>query len=252
MSVKGKDLISVITVTYNAVNFIEETIKSVINQTYKNIEFIVIDGGSTDGTIDIIKKYENQINYWISEPDKGIYDAMNKGINNAHGEWLNFLNAGDSFVDSEVLEKIFMSNNNDATLIYGDIITIEENNGEKKPYYSILLENDKSIRKGMKVCHQSIFYHKSIIELYDTDLRLKSEWKHLIQITRKTSFRPKKFDLPIVYYRKGGIGAKQLKLNQKEYREVFLEEYGRVEYIKYIPFFIYMSARRIIKRLLIK
>ncbi len=250
MSVKQKNLISIITVTYNAVDFIEETIKSVINQTYKNIEFIVIDGGSVDGTLDIIKKYENQISYWISEPDKGIYDAMNKGINYAHGEWLNFLNAGDSFVDSSVLEKIFVSGDDVATLIYGDIITIEENDGEKKPHYAIMLENDKSIRTGMNVCHQAIFYHKSIIELYDTDLRLKSEWKHLIQITRSPSFEPKKLNFPIVYYRKGGLGAKQLKLNQKEYREVFLEEYGRIEYIKYIPFFIYMSTRRILKNLL--
>ena len=83
---KNNILISVVTVSYNAVATIEQTLLSVINQTYPNIEYIIIDGGSTDGTVDIIKKYADEIVYWISEPDKGIYDAMNKGIKKANGE----------------------------------------------------------------------------------------------------------------------------------------------------------------------
>ena len=90
-------LITIITVAYNAVKDIENTILSVLNQTYPNIEYIIIDGGSTDGTLDIIKKYEDKISYWVSEPDKGIYDAMNKGTLKATGVWLNFMNAGDTF-----------------------------------------------------------------------------------------------------------------------------------------------------------
>ena len=85
-------LISVITVSYNAVSTIEQTILSVINQTYSNIEYIIIDGGSTDGTIDIIRRYEDKIAYWVSEPDRGIYDAMNKGASKANGEYIAFLN----------------------------------------------------------------------------------------------------------------------------------------------------------------
>lgn len=102
--------ISVITICYNAVDVIEGTILSVINQTYKNIEYIVVDGGSTDGTIDIIKRYESRIDKWISEPDKGIYDAMNKGIRIATGEWLNFMNAGDVFTRNDLLSDVFMLN----------------------------------------------------------------------------------------------------------------------------------------------
>jgi acetyltransferase-like isoleucine patch superfamily enzyme len=120
------DLISIITVTYNAYNSIEETILSVINQTYENIEYIIIDGGSTDNTIQVIKKYENRIAYWISEPDKGIYDAMNKGILNANGIWVNFMNSGDTFYNSTVLYDIFHQNDyNKIDVIYGNSIEID-------------------------------------------------------------------------------------------------------------------------------
>lgn len=86
--------ISVVTVCYNAADTIEKTMLSVLNQTHHDIEYIIIDGGSTDGTVEIIRKYADRIAYWVSEPDKGIYDAMNKGIKVATGEWINFMNAG--------------------------------------------------------------------------------------------------------------------------------------------------------------
>ena len=110
LSKETDTLISVVTVSYNAVSTIEQTILSVINQTYPNVEYIIIDGGSTDGTVDIIKKYADKIAYWVSEPDKGIYDAMNKGVVVATGEWINFMNAGDIFTDSDVIDKLFHQN----------------------------------------------------------------------------------------------------------------------------------------------
>ena len=113
-------LITVVTVSYNAVNTIEQTILSVINQTYPNIEYLIIDGGSTDGTVDIIKRYEDKISYWVSEPDKGIYDAMNKGIEVATGEWINFMNCGDSFYSKDVITEVFSIANPLSDIIYGD------------------------------------------------------------------------------------------------------------------------------------
>ena len=112
-------LISVVTVSYNAVTTIEKTILSVINQNYSNIEYIVIDGGSIDGTVDIIKKYADKITYWVSEPDKGIYDAMNKGIIVATGEWINFMNTGDTFYNENVFSEIFELNSYTEDVISG-------------------------------------------------------------------------------------------------------------------------------------
>ena len=107
LSKETDTLISVVTVSYNAVSTIEQTILSVINQTYPNVEYIIIDGGSTDGTVDIIKKYADKIAYWVSEPDKGIYDAMNKGGLKTTGDFIQFLNAGDWLENEHVIEKIF-------------------------------------------------------------------------------------------------------------------------------------------------
>ena len=111
-------LISIVTVSYNAVLTIEQTILSVINQTYPNVEYIIIDGGSTDGTVDIIKKYANKIAYWVSEPDKGIYDAMNKGGLKATGDFIQFLNAGDWFENEYVIEKDLSHFENDFPLFH--------------------------------------------------------------------------------------------------------------------------------------
>jgi len=123
----NKQKISVITVCYNAISTIENTICSVLSQTYDNIEYIIIDGGSTDGTVDIIKKYAKNISYWISESDKGIYDAMNKGIMASTGEWINFRNSGDVFATPDALEKMFNSPvDDDVSVLHGDCYFVSD------------------------------------------------------------------------------------------------------------------------------
>lgn len=145
-------LISVVTVVFNDQKHIEETLLSVINQTYSNIEYIVIDGGSNDGTVDIIKKYESFLSYWVSEKDDGIYNAMNKGIKVARGAWINFMNCGDVFFDNDVLENI-SKHTEKCSLIYSDVFL---SNGR------ILSCN---ISNNM-IAHQSLVYKIDLHSIY--------------------------------------------------------------------------------------
>lgn len=178
----GKDLfnkITIVTVTFNAEDFLEKTIKSIINQDYKNIEFIIIDGGSKDNTVNIIKKYSHHINYWISELDNGIYDAMNKGIDVATGEWINFMNAGDSFYNNKILSNIskYFINHD---VIYGGTQIIKEN-GENTYFKPLPME---VIWKYSYCNHQSMFVRTSILKKnkFNLNYRLAAEKELFIKL----------------------------------------------------------------------
>lgn len=175
--------VSVITINYNNVLGLEKTILSVINQTYKDFEYIAIDGGSTDGSKKIIEKYADDINYWISEPDSGIYNAMNKGIKQAKGEYLLFLNSGDYFCDEKVLFNIFHNRNYNTPLIRGNIIinSIRYNNGGYKEI--TIADLYESVLK-----HQSTFIYKDVFSeygLYDEKYKIASDWKLFLQMLYK-------------------------------------------------------------------
>ena len=166
-SLPGKPLISVITAVFNDKEHLEQTIKSVITQTYDNVEYIIIDGGSADGTLDIIRKYEHLIDYWISEPDEGIYDAMNKGIDLAAGEWINFMNAGDEFVDKNVIQdNLLLLNSNGTEFIYSD--TIFTNAKRKKQR---LWRCDHETKR---LIHQSCIYKKELHGIFGKYLTHKN------------------------------------------------------------------------------
>ena len=125
-----KQLISIITAVYNGEKHLEETIQSIINQTYPNMEYIIIDGGSTDMTLEIIKKYETKISYWISEKDDGISDAFNKGVKVANGDYINFQGDGDGFCSNDALEKAFDNiNPNEDIFVSARIKRIDERSG---------------------------------------------------------------------------------------------------------------------------
>ncbi len=199
-------LITVITVVLNAKNHIEKTIQSVINQTYPHIEYIVIDGGSADGTIDIIKKYEGKIALFKSEPDKGIFDAMNKGIDLANGEWINFMNAGDYFYTNDIIQSIFNKEETRQDVIYGD---------SAASYYI----GDRVFTKTRPApepenfwrtfpCHQSEFYktfilkkNKYFINEKGADAILRLDLYH----NKKAGF--KKINKIVSYYSGGGFSA---------------------------------------------
>ena len=177
--------ISIITVVYNSVNLIGRTIKSVINQSYANIEYIIIDGGSNDGTLNIIKKYENKIQTLISEPDNGLYDAMNKGIEVAQGEYLLFINSGDELFNNTIIELIF--NNKEADIYYGDTIITNEDREELglrrlRPPKKLTL---KSLKKGMLVCHQSLVVKKSVIVKFNQTYTFSADFDWIIETVKK-------------------------------------------------------------------
>jgi glycosyltransferase involved in cell wall biosynthesis len=150
--------VTVITVCYNAETGIEKTIQSVIGQTYQNIEYIIIDGGSKDHTLNIVNKYKDRISKVISEPDKGIYDAMNKGILAATGDWINFMNVGDSFFSPDTLSKVFeKSDHSNAGVVWG---LVKLSNMEKPLRYTPFYQNPNPMG-SMGICHQSIFIRSS-------------------------------------------------------------------------------------------
>lgn len=163
-------LLSVITVVYNCERSIEQTILSILNQSYPNIEYIVIDGDSTDKTIDILKLYNDKIDYWKSEPDNGIYDAMNKGIINAKGDYVIFMNSGDLFFDEKICEKIAQTiKNHKPDIIYGDTIAIDEIENE----IIIKPKTIKHLYRGMIFCHQAVFIRLSLLKKFPFNTKYK-------------------------------------------------------------------------------
>jgi glycosyltransferase involved in cell wall biosynthesis len=175
----NKPHITIITVVYNGEKTLEKTILSIINQTYKNYEYIVIDGSSNDGTFEIMKKYEDKIDHWISEPDDGIYDAMNKGVSLATGEWINFMNSGDTFYSNDVLSQFSSFLNQDADLYFGDIYA------DKKYYYGnqSTISNMFFLMGGM-ICHQTMFANKRLFaqKIFDTDFKIVADKDWLIYL----------------------------------------------------------------------
>lgn len=155
---RTKPYVSIITVVLNNAKGLFSTLQSLFNLRFQNIEIIVIDGASTDGTVDVIQKYQDYLSYWISEPDKGIYDAMNKGLARATGEWVNFMNAGDLFFDPHVLSKIFTAESVRADVIYGDSIA-------RYPAFQAMRKATppEDLWKGMVSCHQAMFFRTNLI-----------------------------------------------------------------------------------------
>ncbi len=159
-SLLDKPLITIITVVFNDKKHLEDTILSVINQTYDNVEYIVIDGGSIDGTVDIIKKYENQIDYWVSEKDEGIYYAMNKGISSATGSWINFMNSGDKFTSSTVLKEIVCQIFPQDDVIFGSYLVSYPSGVQRKGVPLGL----RLMWRGPVTSHQATFIRTELIK----------------------------------------------------------------------------------------
>jgi glycosyltransferase involved in cell wall biosynthesis len=183
----GRPCISVITVVFNGETTLEGTIESVLSQTYPNIQYIVVDGGSKDRSLEIIHSYKERIDRWVSEPDKGIYDAMNKGVAMATGEWIIFMNAGDCFYSPMAISDIFLGSAfKGSDIIYGDCDLLYAN-GDRR----VLKAGDvRHLWKGMICSHQSLFARRSLFGFnrFDTSSGItsasdKQESRNLLKIT---------------------------------------------------------------------
>jgi len=162
-------LITVVTVVYNGLNTIEKTIQSVLEQAYP-VEYIIVDGGSSDGTVKIIRQYEKHLSTWISEKDEGIYDAMNKGTEMATGKWICFLNSGDVFVDKYVTQKVAeaIKSNNEPDILYGDIL-VEKPDGCLKER----IAKEPCNFHRMYFCHQASFAKRTALKSFPFDVKHK-------------------------------------------------------------------------------
>lgn len=243
--------ITIITVTYNAEKILEETILSVLGQTYNNIEYIIIDGGSTDNTIDIIKKYSDQITYWVSEPDKGIYDAMNKGIRIATGEWINFMNAGDSFYSQRTIEECahFINHNSDVDILYGNTIVTYKN----EKYLSIPKEISL-LKKHTVFCHQSSFIKTSLLLQYKFNIKYKILADYnLFRSLFFNKYQFKYIEQPISNYEsENGVSATQIQKVELEYAQIKYANNKIKLFFTYIKIYIYQIIKYLIPNTIIE
>lgn len=172
--------ISIVTIVYNGASTIEKTIRSITSQTYSNVEYVIVDGGSDDGTVDVIKKYSDDVSKWISEPDDGIYDAMNKGIKLSTGNYLWFINSGDEVFATDTLERIFNTHNSPFyDIYYGDTVMIDKDGNEiggrrLQPPTSL---SWKDFRNGMLVSHQSMIVSKRVAPLYNIKYKFSADFE---------------------------------------------------------------------------
>ena len=242
-------IITVITVCYNAELEIERTINSVLNQTYENIEYIIVDGGSTDLTINIIDKYRSRISNIISEPDKGIYDAMNKGIRNANGDWVIMMNAGDMFSSDDVIESIFsQAIPPNIEFIYSDMY---RRNG------NFWIQCPMNFSKGA-INHQCVIYKKKLHDVIGyyivTPKLIISDYLFFIQVPENVVM---KTDVIIAKYEGGGVSSKfpartfalcaDVVFRRRTYSNMLINKFAQ-----YIGDFLPLSMKYFFKRIMFK
>ncbi len=205
--------VSVITVCYNATDTIESTITSVLNQSYSNIQYIIIDGNSTDDTMDIVNKYANKISKIVSESDKGLYDAINKGIALADGEVIGILNADDVFFDNSTIAKIMTHFEYDTNLksVIGDIAFIKNNKILR--YYSSKYWSTLSFRFGIMPPHPSFYCRRDLFIKYGnyrTDFKIAADFELLLRFILIKKVNYKYINNIIVLMKPGGLSTKNL------------------------------------------
>ena len=207
--------ISIITVAFNSVKTIQDTIESILLQDYKNIEYIIIDAGSSDGTVEIIKSFGDKITYFISESDHGIYDGMNKGIKAASGDLIGILNSDDFYPNNFILSnvaKTFVNNQCDA--VYGDLVYVRDYNKNKiVRYWQAGDYSALKIKNGWMLPHPTFFVKKSIYDrfgLYNTELKSAADYEMILKLLYKQNISVKYIPMILVNMRMGGASNASL------------------------------------------
>ena len=220
---------SIITVTYNAGAVLEDTIQSVITQTYRNVEYIIVDGGSKDHTLDIINRYREHIHTLVSEPDKGLYDAMNKGIRLATGDYLCFLNAGDELHEDDTLQLMVHSITGTELpdVLYGETAIVDEEGHFLRMRRLSAPENLnwKSFKDGMLVCHHAFFPRRELAEPYDLRYRFSADFDWCIRIMKK-SHTLHNTHLTLIDYLSEGMTTRNHRASLHERFRIMCRHYG--------------------------
>ena len=217
-----KQKVSIITITYNNLDGLKKTRESIISQTYGDYEWIVIDGGSTDGTKEFLQEHADEMSYWCSEKDKGVYNAQNKGTSQASGDYCIYMNAGDTFYDKEVLEKVF-SEVHEEDILYGDWAQVFPDG--KKRYIEPSDSVDYAFFFVDNICHQAMFIKTSLLKEspYDETYRLYADWAKWTEFAYKGKTF-KYIHQRICYFMMDGMSAENEENNEKERKRV-IEEY---------------------------
>jgi len=199
---EGKPLVSIVLAIFNAGDAVRKTIENICSQTYSQRELLIVDGGSTDETLELIREREKSVDYWLSEPDRGVYDAFNKGIGLAKGDWLYFMGAGDFFVDEMVLERLFTPSPK-GRLLYGNVVW-----GNTGKLYDGKFSKSKLCRRN--ICHQAIFYHKDLFREwggFDIRYPLLADWAFNMKCFGDPHTQPEYKKIAVAHFDLDGMSA---------------------------------------------
>lgn len=243
-------LFSIITVTYNAASVIAPTLKSVLCQTFSDYEYLVVDGASSDDTVNMVQEAQIPNTRIVSETDKGLYDAMNKSIALAQGRYLIFLNAGDAFASSNVLTRLAAAAEGDADILYGQTQLVNADRavvGMRHLTAPAELDAD-SFRNGMVVCHQAFVAKRSIAENYNMDYRFSADYDWCIRCLLKSKANAYVGDTPIISFLTDGLTDKHHKASLHERYQIMCNYYGKVStffmHIRFLPRYLREKVRK--------
>lgn len=232
--------LSIITVTYNAENTLAKTMVSVLRQSNHNYEYLLVDGSSTDGTISIVQEFENRVQQgefgikpeqyrWISEPDRGLYDAMNKAIGLAKGDFVWFINAGDKIYSPETLQQVVdaIEQNPNVDVVYGQTVIIGQDDEVLGERHRVAPANltKKSLLDGLVVCHQSVIVRRSIAPQYDLSYKLTADYDwmcRVLDVSRKNVY----IDGYLSKFQTAGLSTKRRKQSLKERFVIMKRHFG--------------------------